>query len=176
MFNWLLESGKLYHLDDNGILYIHGGIPVDEATEGIFDRLDALEREFKALLSGDKVKPDQLQEMKKRLFAYLMIRDPQFLPPLVKMGEDGIDNYLRSMGVLGLVFAHTKKPAVAETGRRIFGIDLGMKSQREGSFTTVGKGGVICYRETSLGDMLEETIIPEGEWRARMLREIDLLI
>ena len=176
MFNWLLESGKLYHLDDNGILYIHGGIPVDEASVETLDRLDGLESEFKALLSGGQAGPDRLRQMRDKLFPYLMIRDPQFLPPLVKMGEDGIDNYLRSMGVLGLVFAHTKKTAVAVTGRRIFGIDLGMKSQREGSFTTFGKGGVMCYRETSLGDMLEETVIPEGEWRARMLQAVDLLI
>ncbi len=176
MFNWLVECGKLYHLDDNGLLYIHGGIHPEEAAPETLGRLDALERDLKALLSGDRVKPDQLFKMRDRLFPYLMIRDPVFLPPLVKKGEDGIDHYLRSLGVLGLVFAHTKKEAVAITGRRIFGIDLGMKSQREGSFTTFGKGGVRCYRETSLGDMWEQTLIPEEEWRANMLREIDLLI
>lgn len=176
VFHWLLEKGRLYHLDDNGILYIHGGIPESAAHLDIWDQLEGLETEFKEILTASKPSPIKALTVKDRLFSFLAVRGIEFLTPIARQGDAAVDAYLRNMGILGLVCAHTIKPEVQATAGRVFEIDLGMAHNHEGSFFTIGQGGPKSFREIGTGQFDEETLIEEGAWRAKMLTEVERLL
>jgi hypothetical protein len=176
VFHWLLKKGQLYHLDDNGILYIHGGIPESAAHLDLLDRLDGLETEFKEILTASRPSPIKALDIKDRLFTFLAVRGIEFLTPIARQGEAAVDTYLRNLGVLGLVCAHTIKQQVEVTAGRIFEIDLGMAHNHEGSFFTIGSGGPKSFREIEAGQFAEETLIEEGAWRAKMLTEVERLL
>lgn len=176
VFEWLVERGHLYYLDENGILYIHGGVPEGCAYPGLLEQLDCLEQDFKGLLTSPRPSFKQVKLLKDQLLSFLSARGKEFINPLKLEGDAAVYGYLRSMGVTGLVCAHTIKKQVEVTAGRIFEIDLGMANHNEGSFFTIGSGGPKSYRETDNGLFSEETLIEEGAWREQMLRSVDDLL
>ncbi|MBI5698714.1 metallophosphoesterase [Candidatus Saganbacteria bacterium] len=176
VFDWLADRGRLYHLDENGILYIHGGIPAKLADRDIFDYLDHLEQKFKKLLASRRPSPAMVSLVANQLSDILYTRGVQFIDPLKPGGETAVDRYLRGMGVMGLVCAHTIKRQVEVTGGRIFEIDLGMAHSPQGSFITIGRDGVKSFREVDGGQFVEDTLVTEDAWRAKMQKEADSLL
>lgn len=162
--SWLLECTKLYHIDSNGILYIHGGVPETEIQPGLFERLDAIHRQFRDLLSTPSPDLFRLRQLRTILLNFLGVRGDEFLAPIAKRGENAVSGYLRQMGVSGMVCAHTIKSKVEVTGGRVFEIDLGMSAFNQGSFVTLGPDGVKSFRETGPAGFTEQVLVTPAEW------------
>lgn len=162
--SWLLECTKIYHVDSNGVLYIHGGVPETEIQPGLFERLDAIHRQFRDLLSTPSPDLFRLRQLRTILLNFLAARGDEFLAPIAKRGDEAVSRYLRQLGVTGMVCAHTIKSKVEVTAGRVFEIDLGMNASNQGSFVTLGQDGVISFREAGLAGFTEEVLVKPAEW------------
>lgn len=176
VFGWLADRGRLYHLDENGILYVHGGVPAKLADRDLFDYLDNLEKKFKKLLASRRPQPALVSLVSNQLTDILVTRGVAFIDPLKPGGEEAVDRYLRGMNVMELVCAHSIKQQVEVTGRRIFEIDLGMAHSPQGSFITIGNDGARNFREVDGGQFVEDTLVGESAWRAKISEEAKRLL
>jgi hypothetical protein len=178
IFDWLLKVGKLYHIDECGILYIHGGVPFCEANAGLYGRLDDLEAGTKRLLSSERVESQEIEDLELKLNKFLEVRetDTDSSFSILDKGQGEINQYLRKMGIMGLVYAHAIKDSVQVVARRVFGIDLGMASSNFGSYFTVGPQGIKSFIELKEGEFAERAILTGQELQDLMFGEVDLLI
>jgi len=176
IFDWLVESGRLYHLDEQGMLYIHGGAPLVEADPEIFARLDAWGAEAKRMLSLKRSSRTDLRRIKFNLSRFLEVRDDQIMFPLLIKGNEAIRSYLKKMGIMGIVYAHSYREQVQMFNRRIFAIDLGMASYEQGSFLAIGPQGAISFKEGNAGQFSERQLLSSADWKEIQKGEIDFLI
>lgn len=177
IFRWLVKAGRLYHLDENGILYLHSLVPLKEADPEVFSRMDKLQADVKRVLQTEQPGMEELGKIQDRLSLYQDPRDYDLLfPLLIKDGEAGIKRYTRDLGVMRIVYSHTVHPEVRVFANCLFGIDLGMAVEDKGSYFVIGREGIRSYRETMDGKFSERLIMTGADFQKFQSEEIDFII
>jgi hypothetical protein len=176
IFRWLVKAGRLYHLDENGILYLHSLVPLKEADPEVFARMDKLQADVRRVLKTERPSMEELVEIQNRLSLYQDIRDDDLLFPLLKGGEGEVRRYVRNLGIMGIVYGHTIKPEVQVYANRLFGIDLGMAEDDQGSYFVIGREGIKSHREAADGKFAERQIMTGADFQKLQSEEIDLII
>jgi len=177
IFRWLAKAGRLYHLDENGILYLHSLVPLTEADPEVFARMDKLQADVRRVLKTERPSMEELVEIQNRLSLYQDARDDDLLFPLLIKGEEAeIKRYVRNLGIMGIVYAHTVQPEVRVHAKCLFGIDLGMSTEDRGSYFVIGREGIKSYREAADGKFAERQIMTGADFQKLQSEEIDLII
>jgi len=177
IFRWLVKAGRLYHLDENGILYLHSLVPLKEADPEVLARMDHLQAEVRRVLRTEQPSIEELVDLQKRLSLYQDIRDADLLfPLLIKGGEGEVKRYVRNLGIMGIVYSHTIQPEVQIYANRLFAVDLGMAVDDKGSYFVIGREGIRSYRETTDGKFSERLIMTGANYQSFQSEEIDFII
>lgn len=177
IFRWLVKAGRLYHLDENAILYLHSLVPLKEADPEVFARMNRLQAEVRRVLKTERPSIEELVDLQKRLSLYQDIRDADLLfPLLIKGGEGEVRRYVRNLGIMGIVYGHTIQPEVQIYAKRLFAVDLGMAVDDKGSYFVIGREGIRSYRETTEGKFSERLIMTGADYQNFQLEEVDFII
>lgn len=176
IFRWLVKAGRLYHLDGNGILYLHSLVSLKEADPEVFSRMDKLQSDVKRVLQAEQPSMEELGKLQDRLSLYQDVRDDDPMFPLLAKGDAEIKRYVRNLGIMGIVYSHTVQSEVQVHANRLFGIDLGMAGDDKGSYFVIGGEGIKSYRETADGKFAERQIMTGADYQNFQLEEIDFII
>ena len=146
---WMQNNLKLFHVNEEGILFIHAGIPLDQEGNVALEH-----RGYKGI--------EALKALEEELKNASSVREPIFdalnagsSPLLVRRGwldrigtNGAADMVLDQLGVNGIVFGHSPQDDLLNVQNKIFGIDLALAKAMggQGGNLVFGQNGLVLNR------------------------------
>lgn len=179
---WLLQRGKLFHVDEYGMLYLHAGI---KAAGGLavdlIDYRSASHLSFvKMLEAGASFQPAMMFHKSHAFIDMLELREPDWLMGFVGDGASTVFERLADLGIRGAVYGHTSGQGVRSAFGRFFNIDMSMAVHYGGygGFFRIGPEGIFSHRfvDHETDEIAVEGVVGASEFAEVLAEDAPVII